>query len=246
MTLAEEIAAAVDGPEGYWVGALLSKAELADLEARIARQWLTRLRQAAPQRAAEFAALGMGRYHQLCHLVEHGELWTRDARLFEAEDVEAVRRGGLLRATATAFGGAEVTNEVRGGLPEIYWRLVRPRERNDVGPLHADSWFWKINGWPVPSGRRTVKVWSFIVGEAGQAGLEVVPGSHRQSWSYGCEARHGMAKPTFDAAGIDSLLLRTPPGTSVVFHEDLLHGGAVTQGDSCRVSFEFTIFSPKP
>ena len=31
------------------------------------------------------------------------------------------------------------------GWPNFYWRIVRPNKVNDVGPLHRDEWFWKLN-----------------------------------------------------------------------------------------------------
>ena len=39
----------------------------------------------------------------------------------------------------------EITDEYNFGHGEVYWRIVRPNEKLDVGPIHADRWFWEIN-----------------------------------------------------------------------------------------------------
>ena len=36
-------------------------------------------------------------------------------------------------------------------------------------------------------------------------------------------------------------LLPLAPGDIVMFHDDLLHGGAVNRGQKCRISIELTI-----
>ena len=37
------------------------------------------------------------------------------------------------------------------------------------------------------------------------------------------------------------VLLNTEPGDSVVFNDNLIHGGAINKGLKCRVSVEFTM-----
>ncbi len=53
-----------------------------------------------------------------------------------------------------------------------------------------------------------------------------------------------MVKPVLDEdpASLHLKLLALAPGDVVVFHDRLLHGGALNRGTSTRVSFEFTLF----
>jgi hypothetical protein len=243
----DAIAQAVDGPDGYWVGPLLTETEVATLRSLIRQQFLARIGELAPNAVADFAAAGLGQYHRQSHRIDHASAWPRHARLMGPEAVEFFQQTSLMRRIVDEFGSAEITNEVEGGAPELVWRLVRPGEGEDVGPLHADRWFWDINGWPIPQGKHPIKVWFLLHGTPGRAGLRVAPGSHREThWTYRAERRHGMTKPVFDeaASGIATVLLPTPPGHGVVFSYDLLHGGAPTGGDECRVSIEATLFVP--
>lgn len=238
---------AVDGPRGYWVGPLLTDSEVAGLRDLIRRRFLDRIAVLAPNSIDHFAGASLTHYHREAHRIDHASAWPRHARLMDRDGVAFVERSSFMRRLRAVFGSAEISNEIEGSTPEIVWRLVRPGASDDIGPLHADRWFWEINRWPIPPGRRCIKVWLMVHGNPGRAGLRVVPGSHNDGrWAYGVERRHGMDKPVFDeaAAGIAPALLVTPPGSAVVFSYALLHGGAVTEGDQCRVSVEFTLFVP--
>ena len=83
----------------------------------------------APRHADEFRARGIARYHELSHLVDHGSLWPKRARILPAAAVAE------LRATRLAF---EMLEEELGPIrdtpheenvepEEITWRLVSAR-----------------------------------------------------------------------------------------------------------------------
>lgn len=238
---------AADGPRGFWLGALFEPREIEALRTRIEERLLRRVESLAPGAAARFRRLGLERYHEASHLIDHATAWPRSERLLGHKAIGLVEGSTGFARLREAFGPATISNEVEGGAPEVVWRLVRPGQPGDVGPLHADRWFWDINGWRVPAGHRPIKVWTLLAGETGRSGLRVVPGSHRNGgWRYSAEHRHGMDKPVFDeaAAGVVPELLETPAGTSVVFDYGLLHSGAVTAGATTRVSIEFTAFVP--
>jgi ectoine hydroxylase-related dioxygenase (phytanoyl-CoA dioxygenase family) len=92
-----------------------------------------------------------------------------------------------------------------------------------------------------------VKVWIPFYSEPGMNGLKVLPGSHRQDWPFHGELRDGFVKPQidFDQDAVPMQLLNIDPGTLVVFHDRLLHGGAFNSGATTRVSAEFTMFVPR-
>jgi len=141
----------------------------------------------------------------------------------------------------------EISGEESNGNPEVYWRLVRPNQSRDVGPLHADGWFWQCNNsWHRPAwAHRRWKVWVAIENELGRGGLRVVPGTHlRTDIRYDIRDEGGKKKPTlFDPSGsvsASSVLLDVAAGQAVLFDDSLVHGGAITQGRLPRVSLEFT------
>ena len=242
-----EISDAVKGASGYWVGPLLTDTEVDGLRRLILAQFFERIAQLAPNAVEHFASAGMTRYHTESHRIDHARAWPRHARLMGAEGVNFIERSSLMHRLVDEFDGGTISNEIEGAAPEVVWRLVRPGQTDDIGPLHADRWFWDINRWPIPEGMRCIKLWLMVHGGLGLAGLRVAPGSHREThWTYSVEHRHGLDKPVFDEAtsGIKTNLLSTPPGTAVAFSYDLLHGGAVTGGDECRGSLEFTLFAP--
>lgn len=240
------IEGAIDGETGYLTGLRLQPDELARVTQLIERQWLDRLRRTASQHASEIERRGLARYHEIAHLIDHGTLWPKRERILAAEAVAEIRRMSLLRQLEQAFGSFAISDEDDVGHEEIYWRLVRPNEPTDVGPLHADAWFWELGHGSTAAGLRRVKMWVAVVTEPGRNGLRVVPGSHRREWRYHGEQRHGMVKPQLDEReeDLDIRLIPTEPGDAVVFHDRLLHGGALNQGEMTRVSFELTMFVP--
>ncbi|MBM3394765.1 MAG: phytanoyl-CoA dioxygenase family protein, partial [Betaproteobacteria bacterium] len=129
------------------------------------------------------------------------------------------------------------------GLEEIYWRLVRPHATGDVGPLHADRWFHQMMhmyGRAFPERCFTLKVWIPVLTEPGRNGLLLVPGSHRREWKHSTQWINGQPKPRFEDEA-EPVLMSTAPGEALIFHEDLLHGGAVNAGQDTRVSTEITL-----
>lgn len=48
----------------------------------------------------------------------------------------------LMKELEKIFGEFKISDEENEGREEIFWRLVRPHQSSDIGPLHADGWFW--------------------------------------------------------------------------------------------------------
>lgn len=234
----------LEGADGFVTGLCLTAAELHRVKTWIERQWLATLRQQAPTLAGRFEQLGIERYHELAHLVDHAALWPKRARILPPDAAAEIRRTSLLRRFETEFGPFSISNEEQIGWDEISWRIVRPGQAADMGPLHADAWFWDLGHGTEPSDRERVKVWVAVVAEPGRSGLRLVPGSHRRRWRYHGERRHGMLKPQLDEReeDLDIQLIATRPGDAVVFHDRLLHGGALNRGEVTRISFELTLF----
>ena len=235
---------AVKSGQGFSLALRLSPAELEGVRGLIRAQWLAHIQARAPEHFEAFSELEMEHYHEKAHLLNHGQFWPKKARILPQSAVPLLRATSLFKALENTFGSFEISDEEAIGHEEIYWRLVRPNEPNDVGPLHADSWFWSLGHGTTPPHTQRVKVWIAIYCEPGLNGLRVVPDSYRKQWKYHGEYRDGFSKPQIDEReeDLNIQLLHTEPGNAVVFHDDLLHGGVINRGQRTRVSLEFTLF----
>jgi hypothetical protein len=223
----------------------MDAAELAECRALITGHWLDRIAADYPEElVARFRAAGLPQYHRLADRVDHKALWPKTARLLPEEAVARIRQMKFMRTLADEFGEFGISNEEEIHPEEIYWRIVRPGMGSDIGPVHADSWFWELGHGKTPSDTVRVKVWIPFYSEPGMNGLKVLPGSQNEDWPYHGEHRDGFVKPQvdFDQDALPMQLLNIEPGTLVVFHDRLLHGGAFNSGSTTRVSAEFTMF----
>lgn len=244
MTTSNCLRDILNGPEGFTADFGLQPDEYNRVKQLIESQWLDRIRQCAPDVADRFSAVGIGCYHHLQDLVDHRSLWPKAARILPPGAVEQIRQMSLLQLLETEFGEFTITDEEELQCENIYWRIVRPNEPSDVGPLHADSWYWDLGHGNIPSGFERVKVWIAVVCEPSRNGLQVVPGSHLRNYRYHSEQRDGIVKPRIDedVAALHPRPLATSPGAAVIFHDRLLHGGVVNRGSLTRISLEFTMF----
>lgn len=237
----------VNGAEGYTTSLRLNEAELEFIRKAIRVQWMYRLQILAPQFVREFDEIGLERYHERAHLIDHAQAWPKTARVFSREVMVELRRMPFFGTLAEEFGAFEVSDEENFGWENLYWRLVRPGKA-DVGPIHSDSWFWDLGHGKMPDYPcERVKIWIAIYTALGRNGLLVIPGSHhRTDWKWHGEDKGGLKKPVFDerVEDLDVRLVETVPGQAVVFHDKLLHGGAENLAESCRVSIELTMLVP--
>ncbi len=237
----------VNGPLGYSTSLSTTSDDLSLIGELIEKQWLDHLSRITPQQAAAFAELGCARYHELADTIDHASVWPKRSRILPADAVAAIRTTSFFRQLADEFGEFTISDEDDIGWEEVYWRLVRPDAANDIGPLHADKWFWDLGDATVPADSERVKCWIAIITETDRNGLLVVPGSHLNDWRFHGETRHGSIKPQIDEdeAQFDLKLLPLAPGGAAVFHDKLLHRGALNEGNTTRVSLEFTMFVKK-
>ena len=237
------IRAALEGPTGYMTGLRFRPDELRRVRQLIRAQWLQRIAQCYPQTIDKFREIEMDRYHELSSLVDHKSLWPKKARILSPLAVREIRSMSLVKTLERELGSFEISDEEDIGHEEMYWRLVRPGTQTDVGPLHADAWFWELGHGETPANHQRVKVWIAIYCDPGQNGFRMVPGSHKRQWRYHGEQRDGLVKPRIDEdeRDLDVKLFESEPGSAIVFHDRLLHAGAVG-GSHTRVSLEFTAF----
>ena len=127
---------------------------------------------------------------------------------------------------------------------DTMWRVVRPNQPTDIGPVHADKWFWDAGNGSMPAGYERFKIWVAVHTEPGANGLCVKSHSHTSDrWKHHFEHKHGVVKPVLDESeeDLNMELLHLKAGDLVQFHDALLHGGVVNRGTRCRVSIELTV-----
>jgi hypothetical protein len=235
MVILDEI---TDGP-GFCLDAL-TPAELEFVRGRIAAQYLDRLAELQPDLVPPARERGIANYHTLPVAFDHGTSWPKATRLLDAKYVADFSRMGFFRRIRSQIGPSAVISH-----DELNWRLVRPNQPGDVGPLHADRWFWDAGyGYgSMPAGFDRFKIWIAVHTEPGANGLCVKPHSHRREWKHHFEEKDGVRKPVCDEdpESVGMELLPIAAGGMVMFHDEMLHGGVVNRGSTCRVSIELTV-----
>lgn len=229
---------------GYYLGFFFQENELACVQTWVRNQWLENIKLHSPENLEKFSNLAITHYHELSHLIDHASAWPKINRILPKEAIDYIRSTSLIASLEDVYGHFEISDEEKVGREEIYCRLVRPNQPADVGPLHADAWFWELDHGATPSGVKRVKVWVALYCEPGLNGLRVVPNSQKRNWKYHGEYRDGFSKPQIDEdeATLPVQLLHTNSGDAIVFHDRLLHGGVINRGMCTRVSLEFTMF----
>ena len=147
----------------------------------------------------------------------------------------------FLRDTSFLDYGDFMTDEEGLGYPNIYWRIVRPNSTSDVGPVHADRWFWDLRGDQFPKTHQRVKTWMPLLQDDSEPSLRLLPGSHSRDFVYGSRVdASGKTRPYLLDHGVESFLIRAPVrvGQAVIFNDKLLHCGTSTA--QLRVSIEWT------
>ena len=238
------IKSALEGEAGYFVSLALSEGELEQVRKIITNQWLRTIKSVAGDTvAAEFASIGIARYHEKSDLLNHEKIWPKLGRLLDPNEVIDIRAMSLFRRLEDEFGPFQLSDEENIGRELIYWRLVRPGAASDVGPLHADAWFWELGHGITPSGYQRVKVWIAIFCDETVSGFVFVPGSHKSICTYDVVSKHGMIKPQIrtDKLKLNVVPFEGKPAAAIVFHDRLLHGGVVGAKNT-RVNMEFTMF----
>lgn len=239
-----------DNP-GYSLSYKLSEEDLAVLRETVERQFYGVIENDYPHLLEKFKEAGMANYHELSNLIDHSKTWPKLRRCLEQEACEKIKSLSFWKEIEREFspftlGRVVYEREVDWDRDEMYWRIVRPHEPNDVGTLHADKWFhdcMKIRERVFPEGANALKIWIPLYCEEGKNGLEIVQGSHKKRWDFSVVDIENTYKPrlNIDESTISRELLPTPAGQVVIFNEDIVHVGAVNKGNTTRISLEITL-----
>ena len=185
-------------------------------------------------------------YHKISDQIDHKKLWPMKNRILSSSDYKKFLNTDFFNNIKNIYSDAKISDENNIGYGEIYWRIVRPKNPKDIGSVHADRWFWEINNDYTPPNARRIKFWISLWCK-GNNGLGVIPNTQKLTYNFDYEFRDGENKPIFlpEKNNLKLLKLNSKPGTLVIFHDNLLHGGCDNQSDITRTSIEFTIFTKK-
>ena len=232
----------------YYLNYFLNKEELNYYRKTIENQWFYRLQILDPKIASFIYKnnITITNYHLISNRINHSIAWNKSSRILPPSFVDWFLNTEFAKTLENKFGNYTISDEDDMGFPNIYWRLVRPNEPSDIGPLHRDSWFWILNtNFPKPNYKfHRLKVWISIFVEPNLNGLKVEPKSQlRDDIEWKGEERHGINKPVLLTTNdnINPILLNTKAGQAVIFNDELIHGGSLNNGNHCRVSTEFTL-----
>ena len=181
---------------GFYKGLNFKKNELSILRKIIKKKYLEIIKTTHPNMLRKFSAKSITDYHTLSRYIDHSNLWTKENRLFTATEVLKFKKLKFFKNLKKIFGeNLKISNEEKLRKEEVYWRIVRPKNINDVGPLHADGWFWKLNNWLTPKNYFRLKMWIPIYNEKNNTGLVYVPNTHDKNIAYKSIKLHGKIKP---------------------------------------------------
>jgi hypothetical protein len=235
----------VNGP-GFTIIDFLSSDQLAQVRELVTDHFFSVV--AANHLSQDFMSLALlSTYHTFKSSANHGTLWTKSNRILPNSHFLRFLATSSLFERFGALANLSITDEDNIGYGNVYWRLVRPFHESDVGPLHCDQWFWLLNKHhTMPKGTNTrLKLWAPLFSDLGKNGLLVEPFSHiRDDIKWVGEFRHGIHKPVLltDPSSFNLKLLHIQPGQAILFHDKLIHGGALNKSvDSTRVSVELTL-----
>lgn len=176
--------------------------------------------------------------------LNHNVFRQKSSRIFSLEQLSPI-----ISATSEIFVKNDigtvfqVSDEEALGHPNIYFRVVRARATEDVGPMHKDKWFWDLGHGSIEKDKARAKLWVPIVQDDSKCSLVIVPGSHRMHFDYASRVEDGTGKikPVFNRRVVENQIVSAPVrvGEAIIFNDELLHGGIATEHD--RISAELTL-----
>ena len=189
--------------------------------------------------ASGIAEIKLEEYLKIQGKIDHENYWGKKNRCITKNDVSKIKSMNFYSDILKGIGNFTISDEENLGYGNIYYRLVRPNERGDIGTMHADSWFWEMN--KINSSRR-IKIWIPLI-TGYQDAFCYVPGSHKDGvYKYEIVERNGQNKPKI-IGDISQDKLRkfgSMKCSAILFDDNLIHGG-LEISDSIRVSIEFTM-----
>jgi hypothetical protein len=231
------------GEAGLLKGPSFTAGEVQKIRELIKQHIVETARELSPRTADAIAGADLDHYHLTSRGIDHSKLLSKRGRILPKAAVDTIKQMSFFDYVRGAMGPFYLSDEEGIGYEQICFRVVRPNQREDVGSLHRDSWFWEYYGFHRPNGIGRGKVWVAVHGEPGLAGLLLAPGSQKIPAPYRTETVNGKLGfvPDFDINSVGLQRYCGGLGEPVMFNYDTLHVGSLNRAEQCRVSFEITI-----
>lgn len=183
-------------------------------------------------------------YHLADFSKFHVPLWPKRHRMLNKEAISKLKSMNFFKSLFSMLNLKKIANADNIQEEEVYWRIVRPNCHDDIGSLHADSWFYTQNKVNPPKDIASLKLWIAIETDIGENGLCYIPGSHKVKYEYDLIDKKGMRKPLIRSCDAKHVVkFQASPGDTILFHDDFIHGGFIG-GFNTRVSLEMALWVP--
>ena len=171
----------------------------------------------------------------------HKKISIKSNRTLSENDSKTLLKLELFDFLKVNFGEFIITNEDKQRSKEIYWRIVRPNQMSDIGPLHADKWFWDQNYYNDKNyNLERLKIWIPIQNDTINHGFKFIPKSHKTINNFSVHNDGLKTRCKYIGSVSELVYHKGKPGNAIIFHDNLIHGGEFGI-NKCRISIEFTI-----
>ena len=164
--------------DGYYSNLKISKKEISHLYRLIKDSFLNSLLENKLDNKEKFKKINLKYYHRYSHLFNHQIVTRKKNRLFKPKLVSEIKKMDFFKKLKEIFPSLKIASFEKIYKEEIDWRIVRPKIKSDIGPLHRDEWFWHLNKIKINKNITPFKVWIPIITENKKNGLAYVPKSH--------------------------------------------------------------------
>ena len=238
----------LDKDKGYFI-IKLKQNELKKIQELVEDHLIKRIKIIYPNLEKDFKKNRIYNYHKLSNKINHKLLWSYMARCLTKSKVNSIKKLSFFNNIKKIFGAFKVLDDQDIGYGVMNCRIVRPYEKNDVTPLHADKWFWwdskrkKFQKNSIMKNKRRIRCWISLWAHK-SFGLKGVPFSQKNLYEYKTKFKNGEEKPIFNYSkyNVKPVSFDSTPGNAIIFHEGLLHTGTLNKFNKTRISLEFSMF----
>ena len=260
-----DVVRCLEEQDGYAVPFILPKEDLKKIRELLSEHLRERLKKTHSEKENIFCDIEIHKYHQISDSLNHQELMKMTNRELSNEAVKTIQKMSFFKAIMEWFQNATIEDPLGY---RVNFRITRPGKEADTFPAHADAWYFsnyeKLAGSTLayeedggarlvwikdennPLNFKVVHVWIPIYCEPGLNGIKVAPGSQLRQWKKKkvASSRYVTTFPKYELDESEKLelkLLKTEPGEVLLFHDKLLHQGAINRGNESRIALLFNI-----
>jgi len=233
--------------DGFYSDLKISKKDLCLFKKEVSNQYLMRIKRIYPDLYKEAERLQIKNYHLLKN-INHNKLWHKKYRCLQQKSISLIKKTNFFKDLERIFGKFKLSKVAYDSSfslkrDEIYWRIVRPNNDNDIGEYHADKWFHELmndNHKAIPKNMISIKLWLPLVHKLKSNDLLLVPMSHKKNYDYEIIDSPNGKKPVLKT-NLRGRQMLEKPNTVLIFNENMIHKGSINKDRYTRISAEITI-----